>query len=240
MKSLRFFPVVIAILFSGCADDELRGQFEILTYSYDFDASDFSWTSGFADFPTDADSSFYELAANYTDSPAGRNSLMISGNNHSDDLFMYWKKKITGLRPSTEYIVTWEIEFESQARRGEVGVGGAPGESVYLKVGATKNEPLPVVSGDQFRMNIDKGHQSEGGDDMVRIGDISVPAGTEGFVVATRSNSPNDMNSTYKNPISVTSNDQGELWLIVGTDSGFEGTTTLYYRKISAVFSRNP
>jgi hypothetical protein len=238
MKPVSFFLVVLLFL-GGCVDDELKGGFEFLTYSYDFDESDFGWQGGFADFPTNADSSFYELDFEYTDSPAGRNTLMISGNNHSDDLFMFFKRRVAGLAPSTEYTVTFEIEFESEARRGDVGIGGAPGESVFLKVGATEEEPLPVVSGDLFRMNIDKGHQSDSGEDMTKIGDIAVPAGSEGFVVATRSNSPNDTNSSYKLPIMARSNAQGEVWLIVGTDSGFEGTTTLYYRKISAVFSRN-
>jgi hypothetical protein len=33
-------------------------------------------------------------------------------------------------------------------------------------------------------------------------------------------------------PVMVTANSKGELWLMMGTDSGFEGTTTLYYRSI--------
>jgi hypothetical protein len=33
---------------------------------------------------------------------------------------------------------------------------------------------------------------------------------------------------------SVTSDDDGALWLIVGTDSGFEGLTALYYSQITA------
>ncbi|MEO0332641.1 MAG: hypothetical protein AAF223_13330 [Bacteroidota bacterium] len=34
-------------------------------------------------------------------------------------------------------------------------------------------------------------------------------------------------------PIVVRTDDEGACWLIVGTDSGFEGTTTLYYNRIS-------
>jgi len=29
------------------------------------------------------------------------------------------------------------------------------------------------------------------------------------------------------------SNSDGEIWLIIATDSGFEGTTTLFYRTIN-------
>jgi hypothetical protein len=31
---------------------------------------------------------------------------------------------------------------------------------------------------------------------------------------------------------SVLSNDAGELWITVGTDSGFEGATTIFYNYI--------
>jgi hypothetical protein len=33
----------------------------------------------------------------------------------------------------------------------------------------------------------------------------------------------------------VKANAQGEIWLVVGTDSGFEGKTTIYYNSIQAV-----
>ena len=43
---------------------------------------------------------------------------------------------------------------------------------------------------------------------------------------------------TSDNPISITTDNNGQLWLIVGTDSGFEGNTTIYYNKITAVLDR--
>jgi hypothetical protein len=38
-------------------------------------------------------------------------------------------------------------------------------------------------------------------------------------------------------PFVATSNNAGELWLIVGTDSGYTGITTIYYTNVSVVFS---
>lgn len=35
----------------------------------------------------------------------------------------------------------------------------------------------------------------------------------------------------------VTATDDGELWLIVGTDSGFEGRTELYYQRIDVTLT---
>jgi len=33
--------------------------------------------------------------------------------------------------------------------------------------------------------------------------------------------------------VSVDADDEGRVWLIVGTDSGFEGLSVLYYARIS-------
>jgi hypothetical protein len=37
----------------------------------------------------------------------------------------------------------------------------------------------------------------------------------------------------HVHPNAVTANQFGELWLLIGTDSGFEGITSLYYQSIS-------
>lgn len=240
MKGGKLILGLVLLLASSCINDEDAGGFQIFTYSYDFSVSDFSWAGGFSDFPADVDSASYELKFAYANQPVNnKKSLMISGNNHSDDLFMYVKKMVTGLAPDTEYTLTYEIEFASDAKKGSFGVGGAPGESVFLKAGATEIEPKSVIDGQMYLMNIDKGNQSESGEDMVKLGDISVSADATGYAVTSRSNSPYDPNSDYHQPIVVRSNSRGELWLIVGTDSGYEGITTLYYTRITAVFSKS-
>jgi hypothetical protein len=37
---------------------------------------------------------------------------------------------------------------------------------------------------------------------------------------------------SHQHIVNVTANASGELWLLVGTDSGFEGLTRLYYQSI--------
>ena len=41
----------------------------------------------------------------------------------------------------------------------------------------------------------------------------------------------------HTHPDLVTSNELGELWLVVGTDSAFEGKTTLYYQAVEAILT---
>jgi hypothetical protein len=38
-------------------------------------------------------------------------------------------------------------------------------------------------------------------------------------------------------PVSVQVDDQGGAWLIAGTDSGYEGRTSLFYTRITATFT---
>jgi hypothetical protein len=233
MKKRIAYCIIILAFTSGCSFDDGLG-FSIFSNSSDFSTDLQGWVGDFADYPIGVDdSSFYELRFEYTDRPSNlgpvQKAIMLSGNNHSDDLFMFIKKKINGLQPNTDYTVVFEVELASNAEKNNTGIGGAPGESVYVKAGASIIEPKKIVDGSYYRMNIDKGNQSTDGDDMKVIGNIAVESAEYNLI--TRSNSSQSI------PFIVRSSALGELWLIVGTDSGFEGVTTLYYTKINVVFS---
>ena len=116
-----------------------------LVREFDFSSSDQGFASGFADLPEGYDPALYNLVADHRNLPAelgGGKGLFISGANRSADLWMFWKKKITGLQPNTEYQVVLDLEIASNVAVGMTGVGGAPGESVYVKAGASQAEPL--------------------------------------------------------------------------------------------------
>jgi hypothetical protein len=232
--------LIIAILLLGICGCSISGDEDgilVFSYSFDFSQSQNDWQVDFTDFPSGTDDSlFYELRFEYTDRPAnlGANlkSMMLSGNNHSDDLFMFMKKKITNLTPNTDYTIVFDVELASNAPKGSVGIGGSPGESVFLKAGAIGLEPKKVIESNQYTLNVDKGNQSNAGENTVLLGDIAVDYNTKDYALITRNNA-----SVYNSPFVAKSNSKGEIWLIVGTDSGFEGTTTIYYTKINVVFS---
>ena len=116
------------------------------------------------------------------------------------------------------------------------GIGGSPGESVYVKVGATTEEPLIVEDADGWlRMNIDKGNQASEGEDMINIGDMANPNLTPESAGSYELMEQNSVGREFE----VTADEAGTLWFIVGTDSGFEGLTTLYYDTISVVLEGN-
>jgi hypothetical protein len=122
--------------------------------------------------------------------------------------------------------VTFKVELASKYPEGSFGIGGSPADSVYLKGGAAADEPVAIVDEDDWlRLNLDKGGQSQGGEDAVVLGTIAKPDdGTDEYVVIERGNSGN--------PLLTISDEIGRMWVFVGTDSGFEGTTALYYIRI--------
>ncbi|MDN5214392.1 hypothetical protein QQ020_20095 [Fulvivirgaceae bacterium BMA12] len=227
--STLFFALLIFNV--GCSEDDNAPVKKTMSLKFEFASDKEGWTEGFADYPQGEESS-YELSYTHANLPdeldTSQGSLKISGNNHSDDLFMYIKRKITGLTPNGSYQVKFNVEVASNAPSNAFGVGGAPGESVYLKAGATTGEITTTVDNSgHHRMTLDKGNQEEDGKDMVLIGNVANGTDKDQYVLISKSN---------KDAFPVTADSNGELWVVIGTDSGFESVTTLYYNKISILF----
>tara|TARA_B110000285_G_scaffold153779_1_gene171590 strand:+ start:1091 stop:1798 length:708 start_codon:yes stop_codon:yes gene_type:complete len=224
---LLFFLSLITLLFSNCSDDEndtTNPEFVELTFDFQNDTQ--SWEGDFADYPV-GEEDFYELSYEFSYLPTPLNTnlgaLKQSGNNHSDDLFMFIRRQLNELEPNTDYTISYEIQFASDVADGQFGVGGSPGEGVTIKAGAGIIKPEKVNQSGFYQMNIDKNNQANSGSDMVVIGDFS--------------NDTNQNEYTLKNLVAndiltVSTNSSGELWLVVGTDSGFEATTTIFYNLI--------
>jgi hypothetical protein len=200
--------------------------------AFDFAQGPQDWIGGFADYPVGQESAF-ELIADYRPLPpelgADHSALFISGNNHSDDLFMFYKRRVDGFVPNKVYHVRFGVEIATEAPHGCSGIGGAPGESVVLKAGASTIEPVKVDQAGFYQMNIDKGGQSTGGANALLLGDIANSRACEDPPAFERKafDSGADL-------LDVTADPSGALWLFAGTDSGFEGTTRLYYTRFSA------
>jgi cyclophilin family peptidyl-prolyl cis-trans isomerase len=205
---------------------------ESIVREFDFSSGDQGFTSGFADLPASYDAALYNLVADHRNLPAeigGGKGLFISGSNRSDDLWMFWKKKLLGLQPSTEYQVVLDIEMASNVAPGLVGVGGAPGESVYVKAGASQAEPLVAPDSEgQLRLTVDKGNQSTSGSAAAVLGNVAKENdNSDQYAILHRNNRSIQQ--------SATTSADGSLWIFFGTDSGFESTTALYYTHAAAV-----
>ena len=198
---------------------------------FDFRNGAQGWRGGFTDYPA-GEEEFYELESGIRQLPSEVGSgtgFFLSGNNHSDDLFMFLKRRLSaadGIAANQAYQVRLRIVVASNAPSGAFGIGGSPGESVYLKAGAVGAEPRPVVRKGEVHLNVDKGNQSTSGRAASVVGTIgngTEPGAPDPYVSLTR---------THVHDFKATANSAGDLWLLVGTDSGYEGTTALFYQRI--------
>jgi hypothetical protein len=205
-------------------------------FDFDFSADCAGWVPGFADYPPGQDA-FYHLVAGVRALPAPldttKKGLFISGDNHSDDLFMYFKHRVTGLQPNATYRVAFGVSIATNAPAGCAGAGGSPGENVWVKTGASAAEPVAAVDSEgSLRLNVDKGDQSAGGRNAVVVGDLasSQPCG-EGNPRYELKQLTSGADS-----VEVAADSSGAARLLVGTDSGFEGTTSVYFTSLTSVF----
>jgi cyclophilin family peptidyl-prolyl cis-trans isomerase len=201
-------------------------------FSFDYSLGTHGFTAGFADLPTNYDPKLYGLNSGHGKRPAelgGQPALFLSGTNRSDDLWMSWRKKLTGLAPGSLYEASFDLELASSAPTGAAGIGGAPGESVFLKAGASAAEPRPVADKDGWlRLSVDKGNQSQPGSAASVLGHAAKPDdGTAKFALLQRDN--------RSGKLRVRTAADGSLWVFFGSDSGFEGATTLHFTKFTAV-----
>ena len=229
MKTIHLFPLLVLLLsLPGCADDDDATTPRATNFDYTFTGDTEGWMGDFADYP-EGEEDFYELSFGHATLPAPLNTaegaLRQSGNNHSDDLFMYAYRPIDGLEPGATYEATFELRIATNVPSGSFGVGGSPGESVYVKAGLLTRAPARTLDAlNEYRVNFDKGNQSTGGTDMTVLGNFANGTDESDYALKTLSNTE---------PFPVTADADGKLWLVVGTDSGFESTTTIYYDAIS-------
>jgi hypothetical protein len=160
--------------------------------------------------------------------------VFLASDNRSDDLFMYLWRPVTGLAPNTRYRVELAVAFATDAPPGCIGIGGAPGESVFVKAGAAPREPATGLSGGRIVANFDYGNQAQGGDHAVVLGDFAQPV--PGDDCGAPSYQRKQLATGGAGPL-VTSDASGRLWLVVATDSGYEGHTRIYWLEVAATLT---
>lgn len=239
-KTLLLLPLLGLLSACGSDNDDIKTDPNTKILQIDFNESIAGWKVGFADYPA-GEEVFYELGSGHANLPAALNTarkgLKVTGNNHSDDLFMFITKKVDGLEPNARYDFHFKVTFGTNAQNNCMGIGGSPGNSVWIKVGATKNEPKAIDDGTGFLLlNWDKGNQATGGSDAIIAGDFA----------NHQECSNTDVVSTYLKKTLITergaytavADDKGSIWLLMGTDSGFEGTTTIYFMELEVAATK--
>lgn len=150
-----------------------------------------------------------------------RQGQFISANNYSADMYMFMKKELgrsQGVIPGRHYLVTIKTVFASNAPTGCLGPGGGPGEAVILKANVLNVGPEISVDEDRYvRTSFNHGRAisniANGVDCEVARGEY-VSLSRVGPIIRARAGK------------------DGRLWIVLGTDSGYEGKTSLYYQQV--------
>lgn len=208
------------------------------TVTLNFTDSEKKFVAGVSDYSlSQSDSINFKSGVEYIPDLKDLKGYLLSGWNRSDNLFLFIKTKCSGFEPNTVYNVVFkEVSFATNVPAGTLGTGGSPGESVYVKAGASLIEPISELRDDKsYRMNIDVGQQANDGKDAVVLGNFAKVSGntTEKYEMK---NVPKP--GSKKNVLSK-SDSNGNMWLLVGTDSGFESTTSIYFKSAIFEFMKN-
>ena len=230
----NIYLVGLLIVVYGCSP-EMESQVDLVS-AFDFESGAQQWEGGVSDYPTALEESIsFELV---TDQVANSLSLSegmglnISGDNPHGDLFYYFKRKVSGLEPIKLYKL--DFEFLIYAQIADDVVKGAS-DDLFLKIGAVNYQPeLEEViwrnSEKYIALNLDKGEtNNDEGRDMQNVGSIYQFTSQVPEVIS---------GNTFDNNFEVSSNKDGEIWILVGVDSGIKGNLTfgmealtVYYRK---------
>jgi hypothetical protein len=220
------------------ADENALSGVDLIS-SFDFESGHQDWVAGVSDFAasnigesTNYTYSFYNAKGPAT-LPWQGYGLTITADNVHGDLFYFFKKQVNGLKPNKNYEVNFEFIVYTQLDSGKVITAT---EDIFLKVGTVSAEPINQIvqaggTMDYYSLNFDKGEKNEdSGEHLKNLGSIKN---------YTKSTAEAISGNTYKSPMTVKSDAQGSVWLIIGVDSSVRSqltfglmAMTVYYTEI--------
>jgi len=233
MSSIKYIILTFtSLIFLASCGEDTGGSFT-QRLPFDFFQSNQGWVgdfAGIADSQADSAGLVFEWRPLPESVDSTRNGLFASGVNLNDELFMYFKQDFLGLTPGQEVRVSFQIEMVTDSPMNCPGPdGNMPGESVFVKAGASTVEPIAVVQENGLlRMNIDIGdNASSGGTNSEVLGNITNSRDCSETEADTYEFKAFD--TTVEGGTVVTADENGRIWAFFGIDSDFEGTSSVYF-----------
>ncbi|MEX0994676.1 MAG: hypothetical protein WD599_04055 [Balneolaceae bacterium] len=239
MECIKYvYLLLIPVLLLSC--NALENDNSSLDYQYDFSESDHNFEAFFTDYNVGWGEKM-NLHADYRTLPEPLDTTVsahyIRGVNHSDDVKMMFRRQIDGLKPNTTYHTRFTVRFATSVPSNCAGIGGAPGESVKVIAAASELKPEPFIEeepNEYYRLNLQHQNDSKDWYQNAIMGDIAnsrdCEEGPQFEIKEVSSKAGHDQ---------VTTDENGQAWLLFGTRSGFEGRTDLYYTFFRAEFNES-
>lgn len=234
--ALFLVAAAVTLALTACGD-EATSPPETRTFAFDYSNSTAAgaWTADFVDVAGDQQESVGFVAGHRAlpESVSEADSALYQeGANVSDDLFMFFRRRVEGLEPGAEYRASFRITFASDHGQGcDVGLG----PNAWIKAGASAAEPTRRVTEDGYlRLTVDKGSQSQGGSAALVLGDVRnglSGCGDEIPYAAETLESGEGAAAT----VGVEADEEGRAWLFFGSESAFEVTLDIYVLDFEAI-----
>lgn len=231
----RSVGLMACLLLAGCGGGGAGGEpppLPSVQFVHDFATGTGGWLTDSADYTPETAPDDVQAESRPLPEPFSGLGLYLAGTNRSDDLFIYARTKVSGLTAGATYRARFQVDFLSTVPAGCVGVGGAPGESVWITAGTSQSEPQTVLENGEYRVNIPRGNQSSGGTAGEVLGNIANSiADCAAFEWRAK-----QLSSATPAPLQLTADSRGEAWILVGMDSGFEAFSQVFLRKVQIEF----
>ncbi|HWV29750.1 MAG TPA: hypothetical protein VN038_08870 [Dyadobacter sp.] len=228
MKKYILISILAAAGLWGCNEDSLDANITVDSNFQSGTAGENGWTAEYAGYASTADSSQLDTVAATALLPRGLDTTQygfrVLSRYSKGNMFSYLKKRVTGFKPNKPYEMTLQVDLATKYTASAVV------DKVTFKSGVSPIEPVTkkLTSG-IYAFNLDKGTGTQVGKDVLLSGSIaSTNADTRYYTLLRYSNDGQ--------PVTVTANNQGELWFYAGTDSDYKDTTVFYFDRITARF----
>lgn len=238
------FALTVPLFLSGCLLNE--GPTEPTTQpdfisSFNFRGGNQNWTTSFAEY-MDAAKDTLALQGGRLRTPitytTSDSLLGVRGKDNNKDLFLFFRRKVDGLKANTMYRLEFQVELVAHniSVVREVGSNNQPKPMAFFKVGALAAEPTATLTETTtdlgyigYKTNFSKGNHDESGNDLKSLG--AVPYVTIG------GHSGNLYADNRSIPITTMSNASGELWLIMGFDANLRGEHAYYISQLLVYYT---
>ncbi|MGX5852614.1 hypothetical protein ACWKW6_03185 [Dyadobacter jiangsuensis] len=228
MKKYILIAIAAAAGLWSCNEDSLDASITVDSNFQSGAGGENGWIAGYAGYASTADSSQLDTVAATALLPRGLDTTQygfrILSRYSKGNMFSYIKKRVTGFKPNKPYEMTLQVDLATKYTASAVV------DKVTFKSGVSTKEPLTTkLTSGVYAFNLDKGTGTQVGKDVLLSGSIaSTNLDTRYYTLLRYSNDGQ--------PVTVTANDNGELWFYAGTDSDYKDTTIFYFDRIIARF----
>jgi hypothetical protein len=228
--TLKKYILIAALAVTGlwsCNEDSLDASITVDSNFQTGDEGENGWVAEYAGYAATADSTQLDTAAAPALLPRGLDTTQygfrVLSRYSKGNMFSYLKKRVSGFTPNKSYEMTLQVDLATRYSASAIV------DKVTFKAGVSTKEPLTSLVSGTYTFNLDKGTGKQIGKDVLLSGSIASTNPDARYHTLLR----------YSNdgqPVTVTSNSNGELWFYAGTDSDYRDTTVFYFDRIIARF----